>query len=104
MGVNPTTDPDDYELIQSALQLNDLYNRMAGINKNRFDQYRTVEDITSLEQDALRLGKLLMRTFDLKNSTKLHRIMYHVGNHFRDFGDFINGNTAENEMIHKDTK
>ena len=56
MGMNPSVNPDDNELIRTALHLNDVYSRMAGIKLNRFEQYRSVGEIIQLEQDAFKLG------------------------------------------------
>ena len=104
LGINPTVDPDNDKLIQTALLMNEVYCEMKGMNLRPSRQVRTLKNIVQFQEKCKELGKLIMETFNVPECTKLHRLMHHFKDHYVHFGDLFYGTTGENEAMHKDTK
>ena len=104
LGMHQTRTPDEDNLVQSALQICHVYMIMKGINQAHESQGRTEEDIAFLQEQCSYLGRILMETFNMRACTKPHRLMEHVSDHVRDYGDLCYGNTSTNESLNKATK
>lgn len=66
--------------------------------------HRTRAEIDDAQKNFFEAGKILAEAFYENISTKHHRFMYHVLDHFTSFGCVRRGFTDENETLHKETK
>ena len=76
-----------------------------GVNKS--DEYipRSSDDIAFLRSIGFETGKKFLQTFTPSSiSSKIHRLMFHVADHFFSFGCARKGFTDLNETKHKQPK
>jgi len=67
--------------------------------------YLTEEQIKSMEEAASALGVDCVQTlYSLTNTTKLHRLVQHLGAELRGRGNLWEGDTSENEHLHASCK
>lgn len=61
-------------------------------------------EIKNIEEIAFKSYVSLSKSLGLPISTKLHKIMWHSGDHVKSFGCRRRGDTYQNETMHKATK
>lgn len=104
MGLSTAVKPDEDPLFKAALYLDFMQAELKGINRSIETRHRTDEQIDTIQELCLEACNHFINCFDANESTKLHRIMVHLGAHLRGYGNLRISDTAPNETLHKGVK
>ena len=104
LGLRPIAKPDEDSLLQCALALSEKHQQLRGVNMGYKSQKRSIEEVERLRQSCFEVGYLAVTSLSIPISTKIHRLMRHIGDQIIQFGSLRHGETDENETMHKTTK
>lgn len=104
MGLHLSVAPDKDPLFKSALYLDFMQAELKGVNRSIQTRHRTTEEIDSLEALCAVACNHFIQCFNANESTKIHRIMVHLGAHLRGYGNLRVSDTGPNETLHRGVK